>query len=68
MAYETLIVTREESFAVVTLNRPPANAINEQLMRELDAALTALEKGDVVFRDLIERRVHRWPPGGTRRT
>ena len=25
MAYETLLVAREESFAVVTLNRPPAN-------------------------------------------
>lgn len=42
MAYETLLVTREETFAVVTLNRPPANAISEQLVRDLDAAMTEL--------------------------
>ena len=43
MSYETLIVTREERFAVLTLNRPPANAISETLMRELSAALGELE-------------------------
>lgn len=43
MAYETLSVAREERWAVVTLNRPPANAISEALMRELDAALTSVE-------------------------
>jgi enoyl-CoA hydratase/carnithine racemase len=42
MAYETLIVAREERFAVVTLNRPPANAISAELMRELNAALAEL--------------------------
>jgi enoyl-CoA hydratase len=42
MAHETLLVTREETFAVVTLNRPPANAISEQLVRDLDAAMTEL--------------------------
>lgn len=48
MAYETLTVEREESFAVITLTRPPSNAINEQLMRDLDAAITGLEPdGDV---------------------
>jgi enoyl-CoA hydratase/carnithine racemase len=39
MAYETLLVNREEGFAVITLNRPPANAISEPLVHELDAAL-----------------------------
>src|SRR6266571_7631081 len=39
MAYETLLVDREEGFAVITLNRPPANAISEPLVHELDAAL-----------------------------
>ena len=48
MAYETLILTREERFAIVTLNRPPANAISEALMRELNAALTELEADDAV--------------------
>jgi enoyl-CoA hydratase/carnithine racemase len=43
MPYETLILAREETFAVVTLNRPPANAISEQLMRELNAALSDVE-------------------------
>ena len=52
MAYDTLIVTREESYAVVTLNRPPANAISEPLMRELDAALTSLQ-GDPSVRSVI---------------
>ena len=43
MPYETLIVSREESFAVITLNRPPANAISEALMRELNLALSDVE-------------------------
>jgi enoyl-CoA hydratase/carnithine racemase len=34
-SYETLIVERLEGFAVVTLNRPPANAISAQLVLEL---------------------------------
>jgi enoyl-CoA hydratase/carnithine racemase len=52
MAYETLLFAREERFAVVTLNRPPANAISEPLMRELNAALSSVENDDDV-RSLI---------------
>jgi enoyl-CoA hydratase/carnithine racemase len=52
MAYETLLVSREEAFAVITLNRPPANAINETLMRELDDALASFE-GDGDVRALV---------------
>jgi enoyl-CoA hydratase/carnithine racemase len=52
MPYETLSLAREETFAVVTLNRPPANAISEQLMRELNAALSDVEHDDAV-RSLI---------------
>lgn len=48
MAFETLILTREEGFAVITLNRPPANAISEGLMRDLDAALDAVETDEAV--------------------
>jgi enoyl-CoA hydratase/carnithine racemase len=48
MAYETLLFVREESFVVITLNRPPANAISEQLMRDLDAALSSVEGDDAV--------------------
>lgn len=48
MAYETLLFEREESFVVVTLNRPPANAINEKLMLELNDVLNAVEADDGV--------------------
>src|SRR5947209_13442969 len=48
MAFETLEFAREESFVVVTLNRPPANAISEPLMTELNAALTSVEEDDAV--------------------
>ena len=48
MAYETLLFAREESFAIITLNRPPANAISEPLMRELNATLNAVESDDTV--------------------
>ena len=48
MPYETLVVTTEESFGLITLNRPPANAISEVLMRELNAALSGFEADDAV--------------------
>ena len=48
MAYETLLLAREESFAVITLNRPPANAISEPLIRELNAALNELQPDEAV--------------------
>jgi enoyl-CoA hydratase/carnithine racemase len=44
MAFETLQFAREESFVVVTLNRPPANAISAELMTELNAALASVEE------------------------
>lgn len=53
MGYNTLVLTREESYAVITLNRPPANAINEELMRELDRALTELESDPAVLSVII---------------
>ncbi|HEV8675847.1 MAG TPA: enoyl-CoA hydratase-related protein [Methylomirabilota bacterium] len=52
MAYETLIVEREDGFAVVTLNRPPANAISAQLVIDLDAAVAELER-DAAVRAVI---------------
>src|SRR5262245_6292866 len=48
MPYETLILSREESFAVITLNRPPANAISVELMQELNAALSDIENDPAV--------------------
>lgn len=53
MPYETLILAREESYAVITLNRPPANAINEQLVRESNAALDEVEKDPAVLSVII---------------
>ena len=48
MAFETLLFAREENFAIITLNRPPANAINEKLVIELNDALNAVETDDSV--------------------
>jgi enoyl-CoA hydratase len=48
VAYETLVVASEEHFGVITLNRPPANAINALLMRELHAALNGFEADEAV--------------------
>src|SRR6266850_1350556 len=52
MPYETMILGREDGFAVLTLNRPPANAISEALMRELNAVLSETES-DAAVRCLI---------------
>jgi enoyl-CoA hydratase/carnithine racemase len=52
MAYETLLLGREEAIAVITLNRPPANAISEELIRELNAALNELQ-GDAAVRAVV---------------
>src|SRR6266545_7425642 len=48
MPYETIVLDREETYAVITLNRPPANAISETLMRELSAALSDVEADGAV--------------------
>ena len=52
MAYENLIVERDENIAVITLNRPPANPINLGLLDELEAALNEFGK-DKAIRALI---------------
>jgi len=48
MAFETLLFAREDGFAVITLNRPPANAISEQLMQDLNAALNSVKDDEGV--------------------
>src|SRR5213596_4090593 len=48
MGFETLVLEREESYAIITLNRPPANAISEALIRELNDALNAVRDDDTV--------------------
>ncbi|MBL7119569.1 MAG: enoyl-CoA hydratase/isomerase family protein [Dehalococcoidia bacterium] len=52
MAYETLIVEREDNVGIITLNRPPANPINLAVLNELDEAVTELEQ-DKAIRALI---------------
>ena len=49
MNYETIKIEQAQRVAIVTLNRPEVlNALNLQLVRELDAALTAMEADDDV--------------------
>jgi enoyl-CoA hydratase/carnithine racemase len=52
MGFETITLAREESYAVITLSRPPANAISEQLITEVNAALNAVH-GDESVRAVI---------------
>jgi enoyl-CoA hydratase/carnithine racemase len=48
MGYDTLIVERAGGYAVVTLNRPPANTISPQLVTDLEAAVDELLQDDAV--------------------
>jgi enoyl-CoA hydratase len=48
MAYETLIVEKEEGIAIVKLNRPPVNSLNVKAYSELYDAFCDLEKDDSV--------------------
>jgi enoyl-CoA hydratase/carnithine racemase len=52
MGFETITLAREETFALITLNRPPANAISEALITEVNAALTSVQ-GDESVRAVI---------------
>jgi enoyl-CoA hydratase len=54
MTYETLLVEIENHIATLTLNRPKVlNALNDQLFRELDAALDTLRDNHEVRAILI---------------
>jgi enoyl-CoA hydratase/carnithine racemase len=48
MGFETITLAREESYAVITLSRPPANAISEPLITEVNAALNSVQTDDSV--------------------
>ena len=48
MGFDTITLAREEAYALITLNRPPANAISEQLITEVNAALNAVQTDDSV--------------------
>jgi enoyl-CoA hydratase/carnithine racemase len=42
MNYETLIIEKKESIAVLTLNRPPNNAVSYTMLQEIEQALEEL--------------------------
>ena len=49
MSYQTILVERAEGVGTITLNRPGVlNAMNRELHREFDAALTELEDDDEI--------------------
>src|SRR5262249_30394351 len=49
MSYETIVVEKKGRVGVITLNRPQAlNALNDQLINELNEALDELEADDGV--------------------
>lgn len=49
MAYTTILVTREDRVAIITLNRPDVlNALNLQLMEELVDALDTLDRDEAI--------------------
>ena len=52
MAYETIIIEREDKVGTITLNRPPDNPINSILLSDLNQALTEF-KADKAIRALI---------------
>jgi enoyl-CoA hydratase len=48
MAYETLIVEKEENIAIIKLNRPPVNSLNVQAYSDIYDAFCELENDDAV--------------------
>src|SRR5690242_1597197 len=46
MTYETVQVDHREAVSVLTLNRPPVNAVSPTLLRDVLAVLDALEARD----------------------
>lgn len=49
MSYETIILEKQQNVGLVRLNRPEAyNALNDQLMNDLTAALDVLERDDEI--------------------
>ena len=43
MTYQTLVVEKSDGIAKISLNRPPMNAVNEELLNELEALCAELD-------------------------
>ncbi len=52
MNYKTILAEKEETFMVITLNRPPLNLVNRQMLEELMDILDKTE-GDSTVRSII---------------
>ncbi|MCX5813557.1 MAG: enoyl-CoA hydratase-related protein [Proteobacteria bacterium] len=48
MAYETLLIEKEQGFAIVKLNRPPVNSLNVQAYTDIYNAFCELENDDSI--------------------
>jgi len=48
MAFNTLLLEKKDGIATVTLNRPPMNALNEELLDELVSVCEEVEQDDTV--------------------
>ncbi len=48
MNYETILVEKEETFMIITLNRPPLNVVNRQMLEELMDILDKTEDDSTV--------------------
>ncbi len=48
MSYKTILLEKKDGVAVITLNRPPMNPLNEELFVELKDAIDALDADDDV--------------------
>jgi len=54
MTYETLIVSKQDGFALIQINRPQAlNALNTDVLKELYVALAALDSDNTVACTII---------------
>ena len=61
MSYETILLDIHGRVGLITLNRPQAlNALNAQLVSEVNQALDALEANDVRIRIGGSGRVRTW--------
>ena len=68
MTFETLLVDIQERVALITLNRPQAlNALNAQLISELNQALGQLEADPRIGCIVLTGSARRSPPAPTSR-